>query len=209
MVVDQDVLIVDQDLEETRGSMAGRVTQEWGPRVQAELAGDSSRNKRPGSVNVSAAIKVGPDRPQPVPQRLGVDQVLGSQVAMIVDRCIDRIVTGDDQPADGSSRRADQLPGSFQLPMRQPPSGGEAGSRGIKPEDRRLRVEEAEPGILQRRGELAKEMLKPAVPMCPNGVPVVIAREDRRLFRILQPGPRALCEPLGTQRAEQWWSGRR
>ena len=79
MVVDHDVLIVHQDFEETGGTMAGPVPKQWGPCVQAELVGDPIRNKRPGRVNVSAAVKVGPDRRKPASQRLGVDQRAGKR----------------------------------------------------------------------------------------------------------------------------------
>ena len=127
----------------------------------------------------------------------------------VVGRRVQRIMAGDDQPADASPRRGEQLPGAFQLLAGQPSRDVRLAREGSSPRIAVSRVQEPEPGILRGRSELAEELLEPAVPMRPDRVPVVIPREDRRPCRIVQPGLELPSGRPGTRPAGRWWSGRR
>ena len=122
-MVDHHALIEHQDFEETRESTAGWVSQQRGPCVQAELAGNTIGDESPGCVHMSAAEEMGSESREPAPQGLGVDQALAGQVPTIVARRVDRVVAGDDQPADCRPSRRQKFTGSFELQFRQASSG--------------------------------------------------------------------------------------
>ena len=60
-------------------------------------------------------------------------------------------------------------------------------------------------GYVRSWSEFAEVLLEPAVPMGADGVPVVIPGNDRRLFRVLQPGPQLpqRSAELGRQRGRR------
>ena len=105
-------------------------------------------------------------------------------------------MAGDDQPSDCPARPREELPASVPIAARGSlPRAVRPGRVGSSPRIAVSASRKRSHGYSAAGGEFAEVLLEPAASMSPPGVAVMVAWNDRRLLRVLQPGPQL---PLGS-----------
>ncbi len=140
MVNDGHVGADELDFQETRRAVAGMVAQQGRSWVQAKLPRYGGRLERPGRVDVSAAVEVRSDRPEPFGQGVRVDESFRRIFALVLGRYDHRIMARHDQAPNLAGSR-NELSGLDQLMDGKFPPGRDRGSTRIETEDGRLGID--------------------------------------------------------------------
>ncbi len=93
-----------------------------------------------------------------------------------------------DQETRYGAGRLQYLARSLNLMRGQPTPCGDSGLGRIEPQDGRLIVEPAQPGVGMLGCKLSEELLEQAGAMRFDRVAIVVPRDDRHPFRVVKPG---------------------
>ncbi len=155
-------------------------------------------------MDVTAAIDVWADGPEPLRQLGSIDQRFKCVFSLEPRWDGDRVMTGDHEASDRLGAGED-FARAHELVTAKFSAGRDARASWVKPQDRRIRGEPAQPRIRSLGRKITEIVLKAAGVMGVEGVTVVVAGNDRHPSGVAQPIQPGRLGPLETRPAGRSW----